>query len=96
LDNIAGTTFKLQTIGLPYGFIYLLYSLFVIIPGLAVLVRRLHDVGKSGWWMFIALVPIIGWIWILVLLFTDSNAGENLYGPNPKTGETKDLLDFPS
>ncbi len=62
----------------------ILYALAVLIPGLAVLVRRLHDVGKSGWWYFISLVPIIGGIWLLVLLFTDSIPGENEYGPNPK------------
>ena len=61
-----------------------LYALAVLIPGIAVLVRRLHDVGKSGWWYFISFVPIIGGIWLLVLLFTDSSPGENQYGPNPK------------
>ena len=62
----------------------ILYALAVLIPGIAVLVRRLHDVGKSGWWYFISFVPIIGGIWLIVLLFTDSIPGENQYGPNPK------------
>ncbi|MDR0799432.1 MAG: DUF805 domain-containing protein [Dysgonamonadaceae bacterium] len=61
-----------------------LYSLAVFIPGLAVAVRRLHDVGKSGWMYFIALIPIVGWIWILVLFVTNSQPGENQWGPNPK------------
>ena len=64
-----------------------LYSIYVIamfIPGLAVSVRRLHDVGKSGWMSLIALIPLIGPLWLLVLFFTDSNPGENKYGPNPK------------
>ena len=56
-----------------------LYSLMVFIPGLAVLVRRLHDTGRSGWWYFICLVPFIGWIWLLILLVTDSDE-ENQYG----------------
>src|SRR5436190_18099988 len=97
IDNILGLTFNMP--GFNYGYIYMLYSLFVLIPGLAVLVRRLHDVGKSGWWIFIALIPIIGWIWILVLLFTDSNPGENQYGPNPKMvtfEDRKDILDSPN
>jgi len=64
--------------------IYILYILAILIPALAVLVRRLHDIGKSGWWYFICLVPIIGGIWLLVLLVTDSTPGENQYGPNPK------------
>ena len=61
------------------GFLYLLYSVAVLIPSLAVGVRRLHDVNKSGWWLFISLIPIIGAIWLLILLCTDSNPGENNY-----------------
>jgi uncharacterized membrane protein YhaH (DUF805 family) len=56
----------------------------ILVPSIAVLVRRLHDVGKSGWFYFIALIPLIGGIWLLVLLCTDSNPGANEYGPNPK------------
>ncbi len=61
-----------------------IYSLALLIPGLAVGVRRLHDVGKSGWMLLISLIPLIGWIWIIVLMATDSNPGANKYGPNPK------------
>ena len=61
-----------------------IYALVLFIPGLAVLVRRLHDIGKSGWMILVALIPLIGTIWLLVLLLTDSNPGENLYGANPK------------
>src|SRR6218665_74196 len=64
--------------------IYGLYTLGVIIGGLAVAVRRLHDVGKSGWFLFILLIPLVGSIWFLVLMLTDSKAGENAYGENPK------------
>ncbi|MDR1898173.1 MAG: DUF805 domain-containing protein [Prevotellaceae bacterium] len=60
-----------------------IYNLAVLIPGLAVTVRRLHDVGKSGWWIFISAIPLIGGIWLLVLLLTDSD-DENQYGRNPK------------
>lgn len=67
-----------------YGTISILYSLAMFIPGLAVTVRRLHDVGKSGWMLLIILIPIIGWIWLFVLDVTDSNPGENQYGKNPK------------
>lgn len=80
LDNILGIA--IEEIG--YGPLYGLYSLAVLIPGLAVAVRRLHDVGKSGWMILIALIPIIGAIWLLVLMVTDSNPGENQYGQNPK------------
>ncbi|MBT3559904.1 MAG: DUF805 domain-containing protein [Flavobacteriaceae bacterium] len=54
------------------------------IPSLAVLVRRLHDVGKSGWFYFIVLIPLVGAIWLLVLFCTDGDQGENKWGPNPK------------
>jgi uncharacterized membrane protein YhaH (DUF805 family) len=64
--------------------VYGLYVLALFLPGLAVLVRRLHDVGKSGWMIFISLIPLIGGIWLFVLLVTDSDPGDNAYGPNPK------------
>lgn len=64
--------------------IYAIYVLALIIPSIAVTIRRLHDIGKSGWWYFILLVPFIGAIWLLVLLCTDGNPGDNSYGPSPK------------
>ncbi|MBK7910165.1 DUF805 domain-containing protein [Candidatus Pollutiaquabacter sp.] len=66
------------------GWIYILYSLAIFIPSLAVTVRRLHDVGKSGWMYLIILIPIIGAIWLLVLMATDGQPGTNSWGPNPK------------
>ena len=83
LDNILGTTFDLG-FGISYGYIYLIYTLAILIPGLAVVVRRLHDVGKSGWMYFIFVIPIVGIIWLLVLLCTDSQVGSNKWGENPK------------
>jgi len=83
LDNILGLAF--ENVG--YGPIYLLYCLAVFIPGLAVSVRRLHDIGKSGWFILISLIPFIGPIWLLVLMCTDSEPGENDYGPNPKEND---------
>ncbi|MBD3288167.1 DUF805 domain-containing protein, partial [candidate division KSB1 bacterium] len=80
LDNVLGTAIE----DLGYGLFYILYFFAVIIPSWAVAVRRLHDVGKSGWMIFISLIPIIGIIWLFVLLVTDSEPGENQYGPNPK------------
>ena len=53
------------------------------IPYISVTVRRLHDVGKSGWWIFISLIPLAGWIWIILLLCQASDEGENEYGANP-------------
>jgi uncharacterized membrane protein YhaH (DUF805 family) len=70
------------------GFVFVLFYLAVLIPSLAVQVRRLHDTGKSGWWWFIQLVPFIGGIWLLVLFLLDSEAGSNQWGPNPKEETT--------
>ena len=67
------------------GIFGVLYALAMFIPGLAVAVRRLHDIGKSGWMYLIVLIPLIGAIWLLVLFFTDSQPGDNEYGPNPKS-----------
>jgi uncharacterized membrane protein YhaH (DUF805 family) len=61
----------------------LIYSLAVFIPTLAVEVRRLHDTGRSGWWLLITLVPF-GDIVLLIFFLLDSNPGSNQYGPNPK------------
>lgn len=86
LDYLLGTTIDFLDLGEgnSLGILYLVYALFVFIPGVAVAVRRLHDVGKSGWMLLIALIPLIGAIWLLVLYLTDSNPGENIYGPSPK------------
>ena len=80
LDNVLGIAME----GIGYGPLYGLYVLAMIIPSLSVAVRRLHDTGKSGWMLLIALIPIIGSIWLLVLYATDGNPGENEYGSNPK------------
>lgn len=64
--------------------VYYLYALAVFIPCAAVIVRRLHDTNHSGWWFFISLIPLIGTIVLLVFLATDSQPGDNQYGPNPK------------
>jgi uncharacterized membrane protein YhaH (DUF805 family) len=78
LDSILG----IAKLGI--GPICMLYILAMFIPSLSVGVRRLHDVGKSGWMMLIAFIPIIGAIWLLVLMLLNSQIGENQYGPNPK------------
>jgi len=62
----------------------LLYALLVLIPSLAVGVRRLHDTGRSGWWLLIAVIPLIGAIVLLIFTVQDSEPGHNVYGPNPK------------
>lgn len=66
------------------GILSTLFSIILIIPSISVTVRRLHDIGKSGWWVLINLIPIIGQIVLLVFTIKDSTPGTNVYGPNPK------------
>ena len=61
-----------------------LIALAMLLPNLAMQVRRLHDTGHSGWWWFIGLIPIIGFIVLLIFYVTDSKPGPNQWGPNPK------------
>src|SRR5271157_904095 len=61
-----------------------IYFLAIIIPGLAVRVRRLHDIGLSGWLLLIGLIPYLGGLILIILMCLDSNPGSNQYGPNPK------------
>ena len=80
IDELTGT-FDIETgIGLLSG----LYALAVLLPGVAVGVRRLHDIGRTGWWLLIIFVPIIGAIVLLVFAVQYSQPEENEYGPNPK------------
>lgn len=87
-DNALGTTFQMdvmgQSVDIGYGWIYVIVALLHFLPSLSVVVRRLHDVGKSGWFYLIILIPLIGIIWMLVLLVSNGNVGENKYGADPK------------
>lgn len=64
-----------------------IFYLIMLVPNLSVSVRRLHDIGKSGWYMFLSLIPLIGGLILLVWALMDSEPGENQYGENPKGGE---------
>ena len=66
------------------GVLGAIYGLAVLLPSLAVGVRRLHDIGKSGWWLLIGLVPVVGIIVLIVFAAQDGQPGTNTYGPNPK------------
>jgi uncharacterized membrane protein YhaH (DUF805 family) len=80
IDSLTGTFSSQAGLGLLSG----LYSLAVLIPSIAVTVRRLHDTGRSGWWILLGLIPVIGGIILLIFMVLDSEPGENQYGPNPK------------
>ena len=81
IDGVTGTLDPESGMGL----LGLVYTLAILIPALAVSVRRLHDTGRSGWWLLLLLIPLIGTIVILIFMVQDSKPEENQYGPNPKT-----------
>jgi uncharacterized membrane protein YhaH (DUF805 family) len=66
------------------GIVGLIWILATIVPAIAVLIRRLHDTDRSGWWALIGLVPLVGAIVLLVFTVEDSNKGVNKYGASPK------------
>ena len=80
IDYLTGTFSPRAGVGLLGG----LYALAVLIPSLAVTVRRLHDTDRTGWWILIGLIPVIGGIVLLIFMLLDSQSGANQYGPNPK------------
>jgi uncharacterized membrane protein YhaH (DUF805 family) len=67
-----------------WGLLSGLYSLAVLLPSIAVGARRLHDTSRTGWWLLIGLIPVIGTIVLIVFFVLDSTPGDNAYGPNPK------------
>lgn len=85
LDSIAGMS---GLVGGVYGPIMVAAALGLLIPSIAVGVRRLHDTDRSGWWLLIALVPIIGSIVLLVFMVLEGTRGSNRFGPDPLAGET--------
>jgi len=80
IDNLTGTYSAQAHLGLLGG----LYALGTLLPGIGVTIRRLHDTGRTGWWILIAFVPIVGGIILLIFMVLDGNPGENKYGPDPK------------
>ncbi len=83
IDGMIHSTIQLGP-GQTVGIIQSIYGLIVLIPGLAVAVRRLHDIDKSGWMLLVALIPLVGAIWLIVLFATNGTSGDNNYGPDPK------------
>ena len=73
----------LNVLGTLVGGILALYSLALLVPSLAVAVRRLHDTGRSGWWLLLSLIPFGAFV-VLYFLAQDGQPGTNAYGPNPK------------
>jgi len=90
--TLAGILGDIPIIGGLFGLLTLVFALGMLVPSLAVAVRRLHDTGKSGWLLLIGLIPLVGGIILLVFLCTDSTPGANAYGPNPKELQEDDLV----
>ncbi|MFN0277822.1 MAG: DUF805 domain-containing protein [Pyrinomonadaceae bacterium] len=88
LDNVLGIAIK----DVGYGPLYILYTLATLVPTIAVAVRRLHDSGKSGWFILLALIPCIGGIILFVFAVTPGDTGTNEYGEDPKADSHYDLF----
>ena len=82
VDVLTGSYDRATGLGLFTGILTLAF----LVPSLSVSVRRLHDTGRTGWWLLIALIPVVGGIVLLVFLAQDSEAGGNRFGANPKAG----------
>ena len=74
----------LSSVARPLIILYNLYGLLVLVPSIALGVRRLHDIGKSGWWILVSLIPLIGIIWLIILYLKEGDPEENQYGPPPE------------
>jgi uncharacterized membrane protein YhaH (DUF805 family) len=83
VDNILGTYDEKSKAGL----IGSIYSLAVIIPSIAVSIRRLHDTDKSGWWLLLHLIPLFGSLVLLIFFISDTQIGTNRFGVNPKLND---------
>ena len=69
--------------GITFGFIYLIFILGSLIPYLMVTIRRFHDINKSGWWILIILIPVVGWVIYIIWLIRKSDEGSNRFGDKP-------------
>lgn len=80
------TSVQAEMTGRVTGLTVLFYCLVTFLPSVSVTVRRLHDTGRSGWFMLIQLIPIVGSIVFFITMLLDSQPDVNSYGPNPKVG----------
>ncbi len=87
LSIIDGALGLADSVAPGLGLISLIFTLLVFIPGLAISIRRLHDTDRSGWWVLLAFIPIIGSLVLLFFLVTKGTEGENRFGADPLAGE---------
>jgi uncharacterized membrane protein YhaH (DUF805 family) len=64
--------------------LYVVFGLVTLVPNITLGVRRLHDIGKRGWWLLISFIPLIGGIWLIILMAKEGDHGNNAFGPDPK------------
>jgi uncharacterized membrane protein YhaH (DUF805 family) len=106
IDGLLGTvyTFETSTAAMEttevvvgsVGILQTIFTFVVLLPNIAVSIRRLHDYGKSGWWFLLSVIPFVNLIGIFVLIYfyvQDSQPGENQYGPNPKEQGLEELAE---
>ena len=85
---IISTGLSILAKGIPFlSFLSALYSLAILVPSLALAVRRLRDTNRDWPWIFLLLLPIVGWIWLIVLMCLEGTVGDNQFGPDPKAEE---------
>ena len=84
ISGVLNILARIPKVGGLFSVLATIFSLAVLVPGLAVAWRRLHDIGKKGSWYLIGLIPFVGWIILIVWFCQDSQPGENEFGPNPK------------
>ena len=85
-DSVFGLHYTNSSSAAQVGWLGTVVALALVLPSIAVLFRRLHDTGRSGWWLLIGLIPILGTIVLIWFCVQDSQPGSNSYGANPKEG----------
>jgi uncharacterized membrane protein YhaH (DUF805 family) len=88
LDMVLGTRIDMGQ-GPGPGILSSIWSLFTLLPSISVAVRRLHDRDRAGWWWWLWIIPLVGWIWLIVWYCMRGTAGENRFGPNPLAMDTQ-------
>lgn len=84
MEALAASIFSVASDGSEISIAYLIICLLFVLPELSVSVRRLHDIGKSGWFFLISMIPVVGSIIFFIMCLMDSEPRTNKYGPDPK------------
>ena len=82
VDSAMGWVYQVD--GIENGFLSTIAMLVLLVPAISVGTRRLHDIGRSGWWQLLMFLPVVGFLVLVFFWVRDGQAGQNLYGNNPK------------